>query len=55
MSEKKQNNFESPNLGKLQAVIIDYRTTIYIAIGADPKEAKKKYLDRTSNKAIILS
>ncbi|NOU47490.1 MAG: hypothetical protein HOO86_10560 [Bacteroidales bacterium] len=55
MSEKKQNNFESPNISKLQAVVIDYRTTIYIAMGADPKEAKKKYLDRTNNKAIVLS
>jgi hypothetical protein len=55
MSEKKQNNFESPNISKLQAVVIDYRTTIYIAMGADPKEAKKRYLDRISNKAIVLS
>jgi hypothetical protein len=55
MSDKKQNNFESPNISKMQALVIDYRTTIYIAIGADPKEAKKRYLERTNNKPIILS
>jgi hypothetical protein len=55
MSEKKGNNFESPNLSKLQAVVIDNKTTIYIELDADPVEAKKRYLFRINRKAIILS
>ena len=55
MSEKKGVNFESPNVNKMQAVVIDNKTTIYIAQGADPKEAKKRYLFRINPKAITLS
>jgi hypothetical protein len=55
MSEKKHVNFESPNVGKLQAVEIDHKTTIYIALDADPVEAKKRYLNRTNSKTITLS
>jgi hypothetical protein len=46
MNDKKLNNFESPNLNKLQAVIIDHKTTIYIAPNADPEEARNRYLSR---------
>ena len=55
MSEKKVSNFESPNVSKLQAVEIDHKTTIYIALGADPVEAKKRYLYRINPKSITLS
>jgi hypothetical protein len=55
MSEKKGNNYESPNVSKLQAVVIDHKTTIYIGLGADPEEAKKRYLYRINPKTIILS
>jgi hypothetical protein len=55
MSEKKGNHCESPNLSKLQAVIIDHKTTIYIAQDADPLEAKTRYLSRINRKGIILS
>jgi len=55
MSEKKSANFDSPNVSKLQAVEIDHKTTIYIALGADPVEAKKRYLFRTNSKTITLS
>ena len=55
MSEKKGNNFESPNVNRLQAVVIDNKTTIYIALDADPIEAKKRYLSRISSKDILLS
>jgi len=55
MSEKKGNNYESPNLNKLQAVIIDNKTTIYIAQDVDPEDAKKRYLSRINRKAIVLS
>ncbi len=46
MYEKKQNNFKSPDLSQLQEVVIDVRTKIYIAIGADPEEARSRYLSR---------
>ncbi|MEI6060378.1 MAG: hypothetical protein WCR72_06690 [Bacteroidota bacterium] len=55
MSEKKGNNLESPNVGKLQAVVIDNKTTIYIALDADAEEAKKRYLLRINRKTIVLS
>ena len=55
MSDKKGQNFDSPNVSKLQAVEIDHKTTIYIAIGADPEEAKKRYLYRINPKTITLS
>jgi len=55
MSEKKSSNFDSPNVSKMQAVEIDHKTTIYIAIGADPVEARKRYLLRTNSKTITLS
>jgi hypothetical protein len=45
-------NFTSPDLSKLQAVIIDHRTTIYIAKGADVEEAKFKYLSRNPSKLV---
>ena len=55
MSEKKVNHCESPNLSRLQAVIIDSKTTIYIAQDADPVEAKNRYLNRINRKGIVLS
>ena len=46
MVDKKQNNFKTPDLAKLQVVVIDARTKIYIALDADPEEAKVRYLSR---------
>jgi hypothetical protein len=46
MHEKKHHDFKSPDLSKLQEVVIDVRTKIYIAAGADPEEAKIRYLAR---------
>lgn len=46
MHEKKHIEFKSPDMSKLQEVIIDARTKIYIAAGRDPEEAKIKYLSR---------
>jgi hypothetical protein len=46
MNDKKQNNFKSPDLSKLQLVVINEKTRIYIAEGDDPKEAKSRYLSR---------
>jgi hypothetical protein len=45
-----ENNFKTPNLSELQEVVIDLRTKIYIAIGADPEEAKSRYLARLEAK-----
>jgi hypothetical protein len=46
MLDKKQSVFKSPDLTKMQEVIIDYRTKIYIAPGADAKKARSDYLSR---------
>jgi len=52
MYEKKQPVFHSPDLSKMQVVVIDNRTRIYIAIDADPEEAKLKYISRLEAKNI---
>ena len=44
--DKKQKTFNTPNLSKMQEVIIDARTRIYIALDADPGEARNRYLAR---------
>ncbi len=46
MFEKKTVVYKSPDLSKLREVIIDHRTKIYIAPGADIEEAKCRYLSR---------
>lgn len=46
MFKKNQNTYVSPNLDKMQEVVIDFRTKIYIALDADPVEAKKRYLSK---------
>jgi len=46
MYEKKPTNFKTPDLTQMQAVVIDHRTTIYIALDADPKQAKERYFSR---------
>lgn len=50
MIDKKQNNFKSPDLKKLQEVVIDFRTRIYIAAEADPIAARARYLERFAYK-----
>lgn len=52
MYEKKPSSFKTPDLGNLQAVVIDVRTTIYIPRDADAKEAKKRYLSRLGVKKL---
>lgn len=44
--DKKQTTFNSPDLSKMQEVIIDVRTRIYIDPDADPDEARTRYLAR---------
>jgi hypothetical protein len=52
MFEKKQSEFKTPDLSKLQEVIIDVKTRIYIPIGADPKEARSRYFSRLEFKKL---
>jgi hypothetical protein len=46
MQEKKRVIFKSPDISLMQEVIINYKTKIYIAIGADPEEARFRHLNR---------
>lgn len=46
MIEKKPIIHKSPDLSKLTEVVIDHRTRIYIAQGADIEEARNRYLYR---------
>ena len=46
MYDKKQNTFKSPELNKMQAVVIDHRTTLYIGKEEDPEQARQRYLNR---------
>jgi hypothetical protein len=46
MYDRKNVPFKSPDLEKLQAVAINLKTTIYIALGADPGEARKSYFKK---------
>jgi hypothetical protein len=39
---------KSPDISKLQEVIIDHRTRIYITPGADIEEARNRYMSRNS-------
>ena len=50
MYDKKNATFKSPDLKKLQAVVIDFKTTNFIAVDADPGKARKRYLARLEEK-----
>lgn len=52
MYEKKPVLYKSIDLSKLQEVVIDVRTKIYIEPGADPEKAKARYLERVRNKLL---
>lgn len=52
MFEKKQANYTTPDLTKLQEVIIDAKTRIYIPLGADSKEARNRYFARLGAKKL---
>lgn len=52
MAEKKQPVFKSPDLNKLQSVKVDFKTTIYIPLGADPVKAKERYLEQINAKYV---
>jgi len=52
MLEKKTVVFKSPDLSKHKEVIIDHRTKIYIAPGADVEEAKSRYLSLVATRKL---
>lgn len=43
-------NYTSPDLSKMQKVVIDLKTIIYIPLNADPQVAKTAYLSRLASK-----
>ncbi len=56
MFEKKPTAYKSPDLTDLQEVIINDKTKLYIAVGADPEEARTRYFSRNDikNKQLII-
>jgi hypothetical protein len=44
--DKKPILFKTPDLSKMQEVVIDMKTRIYIELGADPIKARERYLAR---------
>jgi len=43
MRRIRKNDIPSPDLSQLQSVTVDFKTTIFIPIGADPVKAKQRY------------
>ena len=54
MQEKKQSVYVTPDITRMQEVIINARTRIYIAVGADPEEARTRYQARQDAKGKVL-
>jgi hypothetical protein len=54
MQEKKPTIFKTPDITKMQEVVINHRTKIYIAVGADPDEARDRYQARQDAKGKVL-
>ena len=54
MQEKKQAVFKTPDITKMQEVVINYRTKIYIKLDADPEEARERYQARQDAKGKVL-
>jgi hypothetical protein len=54
MQEKKTITFKTPDITKMQEVVINHRTKIYIAVDADPEEARSRYWARQDAKGKVL-
>lgn len=54
MQEKKQQIFKTPDITRMQEVVINARTKIYIALGADAEEARSRYWARQDAKGKVL-
>jgi hypothetical protein len=50
MQERKHIIFKTPDITKMQEIVINHKTKIYIAVGADPEEARSRYLNRPDSK-----
>jgi hypothetical protein len=48
--QKKHVSFKTPDLGKMQEVIIDEKTKIYIAADASAEEARERYMTKLKAK-----
>lgn len=48
MSERRHAmiNAKTPDLSKMKAVVIDFKTVVYIEQGASEEEARKRYATR---------
>ncbi len=44
--QKKYVSFKTPDVEKMQEVVIDERTKLYIALDASAEEARKRYFDK---------
>ncbi len=49
MFEKKEHTYKSPDLTKMQEVIINHRTRIYVGPGVNVKEAKRNFIFKHGN------
>lgn len=47
----KKLSFKSPDTGKMQEVIIDAKTKLYIALDASADEARSRYFEKIRTKA----
>jgi hypothetical protein len=54
MQERKQIVFKTPDITKMQEVVINQRTKIYISVEADPDEARDRYWARQDAKGKML-
>jgi hypothetical protein len=52
--QKKRITFKTPDIRKMQEVVIDQRTKIYIALDADPQEARNRYFNRLEPKPKVV-
>ena len=46
MFEKKTVEIKTPDLKKMQEIIIDLRTRIYVPIEEDPQKARERYMTK---------
>lgn len=54
MQEKKANTFKTPDITKMQEVVINAKTKLYIPVGADPEQARLRYNTRQEAKGRAL-
>ncbi len=55
MPDRKQSAFKTPDISKMQEVVIDRRTKIYIAKGDDPLEARDRYIAKLESRGKVFT